>query len=95
MIHNIAPATEKPRLHAINDAKAALKVPGQWHYNQSRTIRLRDIEPNHSSHSTGIDLMTGNYKEDLESLPWHTFECKEGQNLAYLIDLLRSQEETL
>jgi phosphopantetheinyl transferase len=42
-----------------------------------------------------FDLGTGNYKEDLESLPWHTFECKEGQNLAYLIDLLRSQEETL
>jgi hypothetical protein len=95
MVHSIAPAIEKSRLHALNDTMAVLKTPGQWHYNQSRTIRFMAIKSNHAPHFMGINFMTGTYKEDLESLPWHAFEWKEGQTLAYLIDFLGSKKEIL
>ncbi|MGK0247739.1 MAG: hypothetical protein ACI910_000466 [Oleispira sp.] len=95
MVHSIAPAIEKPRLHALNDSMAVLKTPGQWYYNQSKTIRFMAIKSDHAPHIMGINFMTGTYEEDLESLPWHAFGWKEGQTLAYLIDFLGSQEEIL
>jgi hypothetical protein len=39
--------------------------------------------------------MTGTYEENLESLPWHAFDWKEGQTLAYLINFLGAQEKIL
>ena len=95
MVHSIASAVEKPRLHALNDSMAVLKTPGEWHYNQSKTIRFMAIKSNHAPHFMGINFMTGTYEEDLESLPWHAFGWREGQTLAYLIDFLGSQEEIL
>jgi hypothetical protein len=95
MIHSIAPAIEKSRRHALNDSMAVLNTPGQWHYNQSRTIRFMAIKSHHAPHFMGINFMTGTYEEDLESLPWHAFGWKEGQTLAYVIDFLGSQEEIL
>jgi len=95
MVHSIAPAIEKNRLHPLNDSMAILDKPGQWHYNSKKTIRFMAIKSTHAPHFMGINIMTGTYNEDLEELPWHAFGWKEGQTLSYLIDFLGPQEEIL
>ncbi|MBL4796483.1 MAG: hypothetical protein JKY50_03620 [Oleispira sp.] len=95
MTHTIAPAIENKRLHALNDSMAVLDKPGQWQYNNNRSIRFMAIKSTHAPHFMGINIMTGTYDEDLEELPWHAFGWKEGQTLSYLIDFLGPQEEIL
>lgn len=95
MTHSIAPAIDNTRLHAVNDSMAELDKPGKWHYNESKTIRFMAIKSTHAPHFMGINIMTGTYEEDLESLPWHAFGWKEGQTLAYLIDFLNAKDEIL
>jgi L-ascorbate metabolism protein UlaG (beta-lactamase superfamily) len=95
MVHSIAPAVDESRRHAVNDSMAILDTPGQWHYNESKTIRFMAIKSTHAPHFMGINIMTGTYEEDLESLPWHAFGWKEGQTLSYLIDFLGAEEEIL
>lgn len=95
MVHSIAPSIKKERLHAMNDSMAILDKPGQWQYNSNRSIRFMAIKSTHAPHFMGINIMTGSYQQDLESLPWHAFGWKEGQTLSYLIDFLGNQEEIL
>ncbi len=95
MMHTLASAIDKSRRHALNKTMAVLNMPGQWHYNTSKTIRFMALKSTHAPHFMGINIMTGTYDEDLESLPWHAFGWKEGQTLSYLIDFLGSQEEIL
>lgn len=95
MDHSIAPAISKKRRHALNDTMAILDKPGSWHYNNNKTIRFMAIKSTHAPHFMGINIMTGTYQEDLETLPWHAFGWKEGQTLSYLIDFLGPQEEIL
>jgi L-ascorbate metabolism protein UlaG (beta-lactamase superfamily) len=95
MVHSIAPAIENERLHALNDSMAILDKPGEWKYNNNRSIRFMAIKSTHAPHFMGINMMTGSYDQDLEALPWHAFGWKEGQTLSYLIDFLGNQEEIL
>jgi hypothetical protein len=95
MVHSIASSIDKSRLHSLNDSMAVLNQPGQWQYNKTRTIRFMAIKSTHAPHFMGINVMTGTYEEDLESLPWHSFGWLEGQTLAYLIDFLSNEEEIL
>ena len=95
MMHTLAPSIPKSRRHALNDSMAILDKPGTWHYNKDRNIRFMAIKSTHAPHFMGINIMTGKYDEDLESLPWHAFGWKEGQTLAYLIDFLTAEEEIL
>lgn len=88
MSHSIAPVIDASRRHALNDSMAIKEQPGQWHYNDSRTIRFMAIKSTHAPHFMGINIMTGAYDEDLSDLPWHAFAWKEGQTLSYLIDFL-------
>ena len=95
MMHTLAPVIDKSRRHALNNTMAVLNKPGEWHYNNSKTIRFMALKSTHAPHFMGINIMTGTYDEDLETLPWHAFGWKEGQTLSYLIDFLDSQEEIL
>lgn len=95
MVHTLAPAINKSRRHALNNSMAVLNKPGQWHYNNNKTIRFMALKSSHAPHLMGINIMTGSYEEDLDSLPWHAFGWKEGQTLSYLIDFLGPQEEIL
>ena len=95
MVHSIAPEIKKERLHALNNSMAILDKPGEWQYNNNRSIRFMAIKSTHAPHFMGINMMSGSYSQDLEALPWHAFGWKEGQTLSYLIDFLGSQEEIL
>lgn len=95
MMHTLAPSIPKSRRHALNDSMAVLNKPGSWHYNKAQNIRFMAIKSTHAPHFMGINIMTGTYEEDLDTLPWHAFGWKEGQTLAYLIDFLSAKGEIL
>lgn len=95
MKHSIAPAINNERLHGLNDSMAIKKQPGTWQYNDKRNIRFMALKSTHAPHFMGINIMTGSYDEDLDSLPWHAFGWKEGQTLSYIIDFLGAEEEIL
>ncbi len=95
MMHTLAPSIKKARRHSLNETMAELDKPGSWHYNKSKNIRFMALKSTHAPHFMGINIMTGKYEEDLESLPWHAFGWKEGQPLAYLIDFLAEDNQIL
>lgn len=78
----------------IVDAESVMAVgakPGQWFYSPKRQIRAMAIKSEHSPHMFGIKLLTGSYDQDLTELPTSVFGWKEGQTLAWLVDLLDEQ----
>lgn len=93
--HTMAAAIDKSRIHGLNDKMATADKPGEWIYNDNKSIRFMPIKGDHAPHFMGIKVMGGTYEEDLEELPWHAFGWKEGQTLAYLIDFLGTQGEIL
>lgn len=95
MSHSIAPSIEASRRHGLNDTMAVLDKPGKWHYNAAGTIRFMAIKSTHAPHLMGINIMTGSYDKDLESLPWHPFAWKEGQTLSFIIDFLADDKSIL
>lgn len=92
MEHIMAPAIDKSRIVTVDKYAAKGRVPGQWVYNQDRTIRFMAIESEHAPHFAGMKFLPkGPYEEDLKSLPRTVFGWVEGQTYAYLIDFLDEQ----
>ncbi|MCK6467882.1 MAG: hypothetical protein L6Q53_06770 [Candidatus Brocadia sinica] len=92
MGHIMAAAVDKSRIIAVDTYAAKGKTPGQWIYNQDRTIRFMAIESEHAPHFAGMKLLPeGPYDKDLKHLPRTVFGWVEGQTYAYLIDFLNEQ----
>jgi hypothetical protein len=63
MEHIMAPAIDKSRIVTVNKYAAKGRVPGQWVYNQDRTIRFMAIESEHAPHFAGMKFLPkGHYK---------------------------------
>jgi len=89
MGHIMAAAVDKSRIVTMDTYAAKGKTPGQWIYNQDRSIRFMAIESEHAPHFAGIKLLPeGPYEKDLKRLPRTVFGWVEGQTYAYLIDFL-------
>ncbi len=89
MGHIMAAVVDKSRIVTVDTHAAKGKIPGQWIYNQDRTIRFMAIESEHAPHFAGIKLLPkGPYDKDLKRLPRTVFGWVEGQTYAYLIDFL-------
>jgi hypothetical protein len=88
MGHIMAAAVDKSRIVPLNSQMAQGDNPGQWQYNNNRTIRIMAVKSTHAPHFMGIKIMGGTYEKDLTSLPWHSFAWKEGQTLSYVIDFM-------
>ena len=92
MGHIMAAAVDKSRIVTVGKCAAKGKTPGQWIYNQNRTIRFMAIESEHAPHFAGIKFLPeGHYNKDLKRLPRTVFGWVEGQTYAYLIDFLDEQ----
>ena len=84
------------RLYNDSDARTvALPCDAGWFYSRHRAFRAMPIESNHAPNATGVDLMGGEYKQDLTSLPKAFWNWKEGQTLAWLVDLLDEEGKTV
>ncbi|MFN3532592.1 MAG: hypothetical protein ACK41Q_08815 [Candidatus Brocadia sp.] len=92
MGHIMAAVVDKSRIMVVDPYAATGRTPGQWIYNQNRTVRFMAIQSEHAPHFAGIKLLpVGPYDKDLKCLPRTVFGWVEGQTYAYLIDFLDGQ----
>lgn len=64
---------------------------GTWFYSAKRNFRAMPIQSMHAPHVAGITLADGGYDQDLAELPSAVWNWKQGQVLAWLVDLLDDQ----
>jgi hypothetical protein len=95
MGHILAAVIPRARIVDAESAMAVGATPGRWFYSPQRQMRAMAIKSEHAPHLFGIKLLTGSYAEDLTELPRSTFGWKEGQTLAWLVDLLDKQGRPL
>ncbi len=89
MGHIMVAAVDKSRIVTVDKYATKDKTPGQWIYNQDRTIRFMAIESEHAPHFAGIKFLPeGPYNKDIKRLPRTVFGWVEGETYAYLIDFL-------
>ena len=65
-----------------------------WFTSPRHSFRAMPIESMHANNPT-TRFMSGSYEEDLSALPKTLFGWKEGQTLAWLVDLLSAKGETV
>lgn len=66
-----------------------------WFTSSKGAIRAMPIQSSHAPNATGVDLMGGEYQQDLSALPKAFWNWKEGQTLAWLVDLLDEKGKTV
>lgn len=62
--------------------------PGTWIPSSGGHIRAMPIQSMHASHILGHTFADGGYPTDLNEVPTSVFGWKQGQSMAWLIDLL-------
>lgn len=95
MGHILAAALPRERIVDAQSVMADGRTPGQWFYSPNRRIRAMPIKSEHAPHIFGIKFLGGQYTQDLTELPTTTWGWKEGQTLAWLVDLLDEQGRPL
>lgn len=80
----------EPAMANVKEAGETGKAaqPGTWLYSRERRFRAMPIQSMHAPHIAGITLLRGSYDQDLKELPTAVWNWKEGQTLAWLVDLL-------
>jgi hypothetical protein len=63
---------------------------GVWHAVAGSAIRVMAVRSEHAPHWDGVTLMSGHRRRPRTSLPCNAYGWKEGQTLAYVIDLLEA-----
>lgn len=69
------------------DARGPAK-PGYWITSKGGTIRAMPIQSAHAPHILGHTFGHGSYTQDLTEVPQSVLGWKQGQSMAWLIDLL-------
>ena len=95
MGHILAAALPRERIVDAQSVMADGRTPGQWFYSPNRRLRAMPIKSEHAPHLLGIKFLGGEYDRDLTELPSTTWGWKEGQTLAWLVDLLDEQGRPL
>ncbi|MFJ4348696.1 MBL fold metallo-hydrolase [Pseudomonas sp. NPDC089401] len=62
--------------------------PGYWITSKGGAIRAMPIQSMHAPHVLGYTFGHGSYNEDLAEVPASVLSWKQGQSMAWLIDLL-------
>ncbi|UCH09405.1 MAG: hypothetical protein JSU61_09210 [Fidelibacterota bacterium] len=69
--------------------------PGHWFYLADSTLRFMAIESDHGPHALGVHVMQGEVREGLKKLPRSAWAWREGVTIAYLIDFLDDECQTV
>ncbi|MCY1276854.1 hypothetical protein D9M68_303560 [compost metagenome] len=88
MGHILAAVIPRSRIVDAETDMARGLAPGPWFTSSHGRFRAMAIESAHAPHIAGIKLLGGSYDADLTALPSTTWGWKEGQTLAWLVDLL-------
>ncbi|MDF9620150.1 hypothetical protein P5705_21085 [Pseudomonas entomophila] len=70
------------------DGRQAPALPGYWITSQGGHIRAMPIQSMHAPHVLGYTVGHGDYNQDLSEVPTTVSGWKQGQSMAWLIDLL-------
>ncbi|HLD66893.1 MAG TPA: MBL fold metallo-hydrolase [Pseudomonas sp.] len=88
MGHILAAVIPRERIVDAEAVMADGPRPGQWFYSPNRRIRAMAIRSEHAPHLLGMKFLGGQYDADLTELPRSVMGWREGQTLAWLVDLL-------
>jgi hypothetical protein len=83
------------RLVAVEDEAGDADTPGRWHTTPDGRIRFMPLRSEHAPHLLGIRLFHGEVTAPMEALPTRAHEWIDGPTLAWLIDLLDEDGETV
>jgi len=67
-------------------------TPGKWEPLAGGAMRVMALRSEHAPQFLGVKLFGGTIDHDLAELPRNAYGWKEGQTLAFLIDVLRADD---
>ena len=89
MMHIVrARPTLQARVRSLEPIAGDSSTPGKWEPLAGGTMRVMALRSEHAPQGFGVKLFTGRIDHDLTELPWNAYGWKEGQTLAFLIDVL-------
>ncbi|UVE17603.1 MBL fold metallo-hydrolase [Pseudomonas sp. LS44] len=91
MGHILAAVIPRSRIVDAETDMARGLTPGRWFDSPHKRFRVMAIESEHAPHIAGLKFLGGSYTHDLKALPASIWGWKEGQTLAFLVDLLDTQ----
>ncbi len=95
MVHTLMgdPELEPARLVDVEAGVGDPGTLGQWFALPGGSIRFMPLRSGHAPHYMGITLYSGEYDAPLRELPDRARGWREGETLAFLIDLLGPEGE--
>ncbi|MET1079991.1 MAG: hypothetical protein ABWY06_18410 [Pseudomonas sp.] len=93
MGHILAAAIPRERIVDAEALMADGSRPGRWWFSPNRRVRAMAIRSEHAPHLWGLKFLGGEYQADLAELPRSVMGWREGQTLAWLVDLLDERGE--
>jgi len=76
------------RVRSLESIAGDSSTPGTWQPLAGGTMRVMALRSEHAPQFLGVKLFGGRIDHDLTELPRNAYGWKEGQTLAYLIDVL-------
>lgn len=76
------------RVRSLEPMAGDAATPGTWQPLAGGTMRVMALRSEHAPQFLGMKFFGGRIEHDLTELPWNAYGWKEGQTLAYLIDVL-------
>lgn len=76
------------RVESLEPIAGDSSTPGKWKRLAGGTMRVMALRSEHAPQFLGVKLFSGTVDHDLTELPRNAYGWKEGQTLAFLIDVL-------
>ncbi len=83
------------RLVAVEEEAGDAESPGRWFTTPDGRIRFMPLRSEHAPHVLGIRLFHGEVEAPMTALPTRAHEWLDGPTLAWLIDVLDDDGETV
>jgi hypothetical protein len=83
------------RVRSLEPVAGDSSTPGKWEPLAGGTMRVMALRSEHAPQFLGVKLFGGRIDDDLTELPRNAYGWKEGQTLAFLIDVLRADGSSI
>ena len=95
LAHTLAPLELPLDIQVMNSHLATPDSPGRWFSTGGGRIRILPIASGHPNNYAFIHLFTDRLRADRTTPPTHSSHFQEGITLAFLVDLLEADGETV
>ena len=83
------------RVRSLEPVAGDSSTPGRWEPLAGGTMRVMALRSEHAPQFLGVKFFGGRIDHDLKELPRNAYGWKEGQTLAFLIDVLRADGSSI